>query len=335
MVANHYRSGSGLTPLFFDKIDIKSVYFISLTSFGKAIINGFLMITGWFMCMQEFKRIKFLKLLFQVEFYNVFFYVFFLCIGYESLSVQSVFRTIFPVISVTNNFVGCFLLFYLFIPFLNILIRNLDEIKHRRLILLLIFIYVFLGTIPLIYVDFNYVTWFSCVYLIGAYLRKYPVKILENKKITGIMLLTLYVISVLSVIVCAYIQKRLERTDLQYWFLSDSNKVLALLLGVISFMFFKNIHIKQNRFINIVGKSTFGVLLFHGVSDAMRSFLWGDIFKNVNVYSTEYAYIHLLVATFIVFSVGTLFDMVRIRLLESWFIPIADRFCEAIKNKLN
>ena len=334
MVANHYRSGSGLNQLIFDSIDVKAIFFISLTSFGKAIINGFLMITGWFMCTQEFKRIKILKLLFQIEFYKVFFYLFFLIIGYESLSVSSILRAILPVTQVTNNFVGCFLVFYFLIPFLNILIQHMDEEKHRYLLFLLLFVYVMLGTIPMIYVSFNYVTWFSCVYLIGAYLRKYPIKKLENRYFSGFATLILYLVSVLSVVICTYIQNRINRTDVQYWFLSDSNKILAVLLGVMSFMFFKNIKIKNSKFINIVARSTFGVLLFHGVSDAMRNWLWGGIFKNLEFYNTGYAYIHLLFATLVVFVVGTIFDMARIRFIESWFIPFVDRTCDSIRSKM-
>ena len=48
-------------------------------------------------------------------------------------------------------------MFYLTIPFLNILIKNIDEKKHQMLLTLCFFIYVILGTVPKLTVKFNYV----------------------------------------------------------------------------------------------------------------------------------------------------------------------------------
>lgn len=39
---------------------------------------------------------------------------------------------------------------------------------------------------------------------------------------------------------------------------------------------------KQNRFINGIAASTFGVLLINVNSDAMHTFLWGDLKKIQN-----------------------------------------------------
>lgn len=334
MVANHYRSGSGLNELIFDTITFKSVYFVFITSFGKTIINSFMMITGYFMCTSSFNIRKFWKLFFEIEFYRVFFYFFFVIIGYEGFSVVSCARSILPIESVTNNYADCFLLFYLFIPFLNILIHNLNRANHRVLVLLLLSIYVLLGTIPWIPISFNYITWFSCIYIIASYLRLYPIPFLESKRNMIVITAVLYVTSCLSVIVCRWIGEVIGREDLQFWFLSDSNKMLAVALGISSFMLIKSIRIKYNRFINLVAKSTFGVLLFHSISDTMRSWLWGDVFHNLQVYETSFVYIHLLAVVVCVYIVGTLFDMGRIYFIETRFLKVWDKTCRQMLEHL-
>lgn len=67
-------------------------------------------------------------------------------------------------------------MFYLLIPFLNILINNINEIQHRFLIGILFFLYIFLGTMPKFSVTMNYVSWFCYIYLVSSYIRFYEIK---------------------------------------------------------------------------------------------------------------------------------------------------------------
>ena len=65
---------------------------------------------------------------------------------------------------------------YLLIPFLNILINNINEIQHRFLIGILFFLYIFLGTMHKFSVTMNYVSWFCYIYLVSLYIRFYEIK---------------------------------------------------------------------------------------------------------------------------------------------------------------
>ncbi len=80
--------------------------------------------------------------------------------------------TLFPIDSVTKSFSSCFLIFFLFIPFLNIFLDKLDKRNHRNLVILLLTVYTLLPSFKMEIV-FNYVTWFFTIYFIGSYVRFY------------------------------------------------------------------------------------------------------------------------------------------------------------------
>lgn len=122
IVAHHYVVNSGLMPeLEKDPLSVKSIYFYIFGMWGKIGINCFVLITGYFMCKSQITIRKFLKLLLQIEFYNVIIYVIFVLSGYLSVkSFNELLMVFLPVKSIADGFTSCFLVFYLFIPFLNI-----------------------------------------------------------------------------------------------------------------------------------------------------------------------------------------------------------------------
>ena len=56
-------------------------------------------------------------------------------------------------------------------------------------------------------------------------------------------------------------------------FVSNANKLLALTFSISIFSLFKNINIGNSKIINAVSTTTFGVLLIHTDSNAIRQLL--------------------------------------------------------------
>lgn len=186
IVAHHYVVNSGLTSLIYKDLTAKrSLFLLLFGAWGKTGINCFLLITGYFMCQSQISLKKFLKLLFTLEFYKLTIYLIFLAMGRIEFSVLGFAKNMLPFTDVSDNFFGCYLLFYLFIPFLNILIQNMNEAQHRWLLLLCVYVYVVLATLQHCSVTMNYVTWFMVLYIIASYMRLYPKKIFSSKKIWG------------------------------------------------------------------------------------------------------------------------------------------------------
>ena len=187
IVAHHYVVNSGLMDVMAEEpLSGRSVFFYLFGVWGKTGINCFLMITGYFMCMSQITVRKFLKLLFEVEFYKITIYAIFVLSGYETFSVSGCIKSIVPMLSLTDGFVSCFLVFYLCIPFLNILVHNMDRRMHGLLVLLCLFIYTVHGTLPGMSVSMNYVSWFCVLYFIASYIRLYAINMLSNVKWGGV-----------------------------------------------------------------------------------------------------------------------------------------------------
>ena len=334
IVAHHYVVNSGLTsvngPIQADPTSWRSIFLLVFGSWGKIGINCFVMITGYFMCKSQISVKKFLKLVLELLFYNIIIYLAFLLSGYEPFSIKNFLQAIIPITEVNTNFTSCFLIFYLLIPFLNLLINKMNERQHVGLILICCFMYVFLGTIHRVIM--NYVSWFIVLYFIASYFRLYQKKCFSNTRLWGVLTVTSVVISYISVITCAWLGTKINKF-VPFLFVTDSNTLLALITGICAFMFFKNIKLKYNRFINIIAGSTFGVLCIHANSDTMRQWLWKDTLNNVGNYDSQFMMLHAIGSVLCIFVVCIIIDIIRINLIEKPFFSLWDKHYNSINLK--
>ena len=316
IVAHHYVVNSGIQNLLYEQpFKIQSIFLFIFGAWGKIGINCFILITGYYMCKSNITVKKFLKLLLEVEFYKIVIYLIFVTTGYENISIKGVYQAIWPFTSIASNFTGCFLAFYLFIPYINILINNLKEKQHLMLIGLVIFIYSILGNIPFINIVMNYITLYFIIYLIGSYIRMYPKDIFINKKLINIIFIICILFCIASILICLYIGNKFN-LKLAHYFVADSNKLLAILTAVSIFLWFKNLNIKTNKFINTIGSSTFGILCIHANSDTMRKFLWNDLLHVSSMINSRILVIHAILSVIGIFIVCEIIDQIRIRYIE-------------------
>ena len=315
IVAHHFVVHSGIMQSVSASPNaLRSSFLLVFGAWGKTGINCFVLITGYFMCRSEITLKKFLKLLFEVEFYNVIFYCIFLSTGYESFSLNNMWRALLPFADIGANFTQSYLLFYLFIPFLNILIRNLDEKKHALLALLCLFLYVGLGT--LFNVVMNYVSWFIVLYFVASFVRLYPRKIFDGKLVWGLLTLACVFLSIFTVLLRA---RSVNDPGLHgegyYLYLFDSNKILAFLTALCAFMFFRNIHF-YSRAVNICASATFGILLLHDNCGSMRKWLWQDLLRVGSFYSSDLLPLYAIGTVLCVFLVCMAIELIRLYLIE-------------------
>ena len=318
IVAHHYVVSSGLqetivgnmAPQFKD-------YFLLLWGWGgKTGINCFVLITGYFMCRSQITAKKFIKLLAEVEFYNIVIYAAFCLTGYTAFAWKDLLDQIILFKTIQDGFTPCFLLFYLAIPFLNKLIFALTEKEHRLLLVWCLGVYTLIPSAGGL-VSFNYVTWFGVVYLVAAYLRLYPNAWTENKTFCAAAAAGTLLLSWLTVLGSVWLTKDGESGLVwPYGWVYDSNKLLALLTAVCAFLFFKNLKMGYSKTINTIAASAFGVLCIHANSNTMRQWLWHDVCNNVGAYQTGASVLHAVVCVAVIYAACTLLDALRIRLME-------------------
>ena len=336
IIAHHYVVNSGLYALLLESsFSPQSLTMLIFGAWGKTGINCFIYITGYFMCRSNITGKKLLKLYLQILFYSLVIYGIFCFTGHEPISVIKIIKRFWPVHTINYGFTSCFLVFYLTIPFLNILIHHLKRKQHLFLILLLLTSYSVLPCLPFIQVSINYVTWFGVVYIIAAYTRFYNIEKYLTHRQWGLVTIILIILGALSIISIEYLHSIDKLTSIwNYHFVTDSNKLLSIAIALCSFMYFNGLKIPNSRLINAIGASTFGVLLIHANSDAMRQWLWRETvdcmghFGDSILWTLGYATICVL----IVFIICSGIDWFRGKYIEPQLLKLAQQLITKIKN---
>lgn len=323
IVAHHYVVNSGLFEVLksseFSPISAAMLLF---GAWGKTGINCFVLITGYFMCKSRITWEKLLKLYAQIALYTLVIFGIFCFTGHESLTFNGIFKCLWPIKSVTDGFTSCFLVFFLMIPFLNILIQNLDRRMHLRLLLLLIIVFSVLPSFR-IPVSFSYVSWFCVIYIIAAYIRRYDFGHNISHKTWGWIAAGCFILGSASVLALYGMNKSgYIKSEDYYFFISDSNKTLSLIIAVTSFMWFKGIKMSHHSLINIIGGTTFGVLLIHANSNAMRQWLWRETVDCTGHFSSVLwsTVLYAVICVLLIFMCSTIIDWFRVRFLEPWYM---------------
>ena len=316
IVAHHYVVNSGLVQLYDFNHITGNMIFLQLFGFAVKIgINCFVFITGYFMIKSQFKFQKLLKLYLEIKFYTVVIYGVFLITGYEIFSFSGCLKTIFNVIyGVQEGFAATFVFMYMLIPFINAMLLSINKRMHLTLIGILVFLYTIISTF-LLHDTYSNLGWMITTYIIAAYVRLYPCKLFENKKLYIWGTIISVGLSWLSILVVDFIGYKIGFRSF-YHMVANEHKFLALTCSFSMFMLFKNIKIKQNQVINTIAASTFGVLMIHANSDAMRTFLWQDLLRNTSYYNSPFLVVHAVVSVLLVYIVCVLIDQARIRFLE-------------------
>lgn len=310
IIAHHFvfHSGFWTIPELLGNVppavESKSDWFLLALGWGgKMAINIFLLITGYFMCLSNITFKKFLKLFGEMVFYKLGIFLILLCCGAVAFSVTSLIRAMVPVGSITTDFLSCYLFFFLLIPFINKLIHAINKTEHAALLALLIGIYSVWGSLSYVTVTFNYVSWFTVVYLIGAYIRLYPAKAFDSKILTGFAMALCLALSWGTIPFCGY-------------YLSiDCNRILAVLTSVSMFLFFKNLDLGCNRVVNAIASTTLGVLLIHD-NGYMRERLWTQYLHCAQYRSSENVILYSLAVVLSIYAVCVVIDLLRQFILE-------------------
>lgn len=252
---------------------------------GKMAINVFILISGYFMCQQQFKWKKLINLICLMVFYKYVIYGIFLITGYETFSLAAFAKTVlFIPLRFGQSFAPSFLGLYVLCPFLNLFLQHADKKTMQRLLIILLVLFTGFSSF-LLNTSFEYLGWYVTVYLIGSYLRLYPIAALEKKKTCLWLFLLNLALCWCSVLIVSFAEVKMQRTLPHFWFVADSNKILAITTAISMFCLFKTLNLGSNKIINTISASTFGIFLIHTSSATMRNWLWNDIMQAGKAYA--------------------------------------------------
>lgn len=117
--------------------------FTLVMSFILVHVNSFVLLVGYFNYDKDFSWKKFLKSFNQAWFYQIVIVLVIFFTGYDAISKIDLIKNLSPFFN-AYWYVVCYLCLYLLSPFLNRLISNMNQKEHKRLIVLLLFLFSFI-----------------------------------------------------------------------------------------------------------------------------------------------------------------------------------------------
>lgn len=250
-------------------------------------VNSFVLLTGYFQSDKNAKLSKVIQVINTNWFYRVLCLVLiYVLVNYFSfpnnidMTFHQKITSILPFDRGENWYVNCYLLTYIFSPFMNILINKMSQKQLKKLIAVLFVAFSLVGTLAIGTVIPNYaggrcILTFILLYFVGAYLRKYPIEetrllnVYKDKLKKYIFLGAYIFLSVVimlfrfaSINIANYGNLFFELSEI-FKFMSESFlSPIVLLSSVAYFLFFKNMNF-NSKIINFIGGTTFGIYLLH------------------------------------------------------------------------
>lgn len=279
-------------------------------------VNVFVLISAYFTCRStKLKWRKLIKLYAQVWTYSVALFIAFIIVnGKESFSVQWLLSSLFPVVSGKYWFFSAYIFMMLASPFLNVIIGNIDKKTHFAICIFAIVAGILssdVHIVPQLSLEEGFsVAWFILLYFIGAFIRKYDVKV--PKKWIFIPILV-YV-----------------ATFIAGYFLNSSHaSIIRTAPAVIILLALKDIKMQSGaaaKFVVSLSSKMFGVYLIHD-SNEMRSYMYENIFHCSEYYQSKYAFLIMLGFITVTFIVCIMIEEVRqgLESIIDTLIPLVEK----------
>lgn len=324
-----YISLNDMTPCF-------NKYLLQSTQLGSLSVDIFVMISGYFCIKSKFRIEKFIKLVLQVFFYSMLFFIAFTALGITDFSVKALITSFFPAMFKKYWFFTAYLLLYALTPFINKYLNVENRKNHLALIIILL---VVLRYIPLAVSTINESSSSSIAfadllvsYLVGAYLRLYPDNFLNKKNNSVIALIICAVISVSSVGVISFASKYVSALSNHITLFYGRTSALMIIIAASALVIAGKINIGEKKFINAVSACTFGVYLIHD-NQCVRPFLWDNIVHAADHVYNKTLILYIIAVAVVVFIVCTAIDFIRQKLIEKPVMAAVDIICSKIRQK--
>jgi len=308
IVAQHLLNHGG----FLKNADGHTLFLNLINVLFAPAVNVFVLITGYFSAnTKKIKLSKVVTLWLQVLFFSVLMLSLSETLGI-SVNAKTVFRSFMPVINKSYWFFSAYIVLLLLTPYLSAMLSAIDQKRHILLVIG-IFVLAFLssrfGMQSVIALENGYsIPWFCMMFIVGAYFRKYPVKI--NKFL-------IFAIYLLTVFLQMFFKYHFNDTS-KFWIAmiynsTDYTQPLTMIAAICLLLLFLNIQSnggKIHRFIIYISSCTFGVYLFHE-APTFRKYLYQSLLKTQEHWGKPESVLYLLLFAIIIFVAGCTVESIR------------------------
>lgn len=289
-------------------------------------VNSFVMLSGYFQSKSKFKLSKLIKIILQVIFYSIVILIVGIQLGWiQNYTIVTFINN--TLLSALNNywFIKIYLVTYIFSDYMN---KFMDSVERHEYKSFLLVSFIVLSIVPFItgnkvisnngYTILN----FLFLYMIGGYLRRYPLKEtyhFKNMSINGYRTLLFFGFFGFAFINFLIDHFALEINGMSNIFSEISTRITALrfcystpfviIQTILYFEIFKTLKLK-NKFINQVSSCVFGIYLIHD-NEIVRGHIYKILKIDNGLFSSYKIFSKIVLVTFIIFIVCCIIEYVR------------------------
>lgn len=189
------------------------------------------------------------------------------------LSIKDILNALFPIMSDSWWFATAYLVLLLLTPSINIFVENVNRKQFKTCLITMIVLWCFIPTLSKQDMYGETLLQMIMFYLLGAYLRKYPDKLLNQKKNAKIaVVITMILLFISSAVIRVFNAKIMMlpfKTTMLYG--RTSVLIVSCALAMVSLAIYAPPF--KNRLINTIGACTFGIYLLHE-HPLIKNILW-------------------------------------------------------------
>ena len=295
-------------------------------------VNSYVLVTGYFQSQSKFKQSKVWATINANWFYRIVIVIVLTSIGAIALSKVEFLKQI-SIIDITDSywFITMYLALYLISPFINKLINQLTKKEYNKLLIILAII---LSIIPYLTGNQGFnnngytMQHFIYLYLIGGYLRRFPIEKSYlfkrcSKQLKQIIFITIFLgCALLNYLIFVSSQSLtginsfLDEITNNLWLMSRAYSNPIIMLQTIAFvLFFETLNIRS-KIINNLATLTLGIYLVHD-NPLMTGVLYQWL-KIDNGPVSNYSFIlYIFIVSFVIYFTASLIEWIR-QLIFHW-----------------
>ena len=334
IVAHHFVLHGGFA-FSTEEITVNRLWIQFWQMGGKAGVNLFVLISGYFLIRSNFVKInRVLKMYWQIFLYSLPLFLLFVAVGLESFSVKEALRSAFPVTLGRWWFASAYFVLYLISPFLNRLLTSLNKPDYRKLLLLTTVCWSLVPTLTDNSFQSNELVWFMYLYAVAGYIRLHTdLAGISGKKAFSAALI-FFALTYLSVLTFDLIGLWIPFVGQRATFFYGMQKLPILIISISLFLGFLKTNIRHSAAINTLSATMFGVYLIHE-HPCVRTFLWKTLFRCASFSDSPYLIPYSIAVILCVFILCALIEFFRIRVLERPLLKTIDKISDWIQRGID
>ena len=279
---------------------------LSIFQYAGAIGNAiFFISSAWFLLDSEkSNKKKLLQIILDAFTISVIFLIVIgFTYGFNNIPKKTIIKQFIPIYFSNNWYITFYLLFCLLVPFINLVIKNINKRKHLIISIVFFIGYLVVGALVAFPFYSKIILW-TGIYIIVAYFKLYGKNFCNNTKINLVMVIVCLLLNALYVIASNYLGLKISFFSnklLKFW---QNESFVNFLIGFGLFNLFAKLQFKS-KFVNYISSLTLFIYIIHDnylFRAYIRPLIWKWIYSTLG-YNLVVVWALLLVLVLFVSSI--------------------------------